>query len=749
MKHLWWDRREVDAERERPDSRGEDAGGVRPFGIAAAGLRASEERYRELYDDTPVLLQSIDDAGQLVSVNRHWLDVMGYELHEVLGRPATDFLTAESAARAHSEGIPRLRATGEIRDYELQFVTRAGEVLDVLLSSRARIRNGRIDRSLAFSVDVTQRKRAAEALRRSEDHLRRLFEALADGLFLIDEDGTLLDVNEQACVQLGRSRDEVVGHPAWEFSATPPERIREMLDAATVGRTVSLETVHLRKDGTTFPVEVHVAVFEESPRVLAALVRDITVRTRAERALRESEARFAGIFNSAMDAIVLFDERLVVQLFNRSAEATFHCDATDVIGQPLHRFLSPELRQRLEEAIPCDVNACAHLVLPGARFQAVRSDGEHFPVEATVSGVRLAGEDLYCMILRDVDELARAEAAVDTLREAKAYLEEELGTNIRVGDIVGNSPALRHVLRQVERVAGTEASVLVTGETGTGKELIATAIHRSSARADRLLVKVNCAALPAGLIESELFGHERGAFTGAVARKIGRFELADHGTLFLDEIGDLPLEFQAKLLRVLQEGEFERVGGARTLRVDVRLVAATNRDLEAAVREGSFRSDLYYRLNVFPIHLPPLRERRGDIPHLARFLVQKHARRMGRRVERVHPDFMAALVAYEWPGNVRELENVIERALVLTDEPVLRLAGDLRPPAPAAERAHGTTLDDAQRDHIRAILERTGWRVSGPNGAARILGMKPSTLETRMKKLGIERPRPGPWQREA
>ncbi len=583
-----------------------------------------------------------------------------------------------------------------------------------------------------------------------EDHLRRLFEALADGLFLIDENGTLLDVNEQACTQLGRARDEIVGHLAWEFSTTPPERIREMLAQVTAGRTVSLETEHVREDGTTFPVEVHVAVFEEAPRrVLAALVRDVTVRTRAERALRESEARFAGIFHSAMDAIILFDGALVVRLFNPSAETTFRCPAEDVIGQPLHRFLSPELRERLEERIPCDPEACPHLVLPGARFQAVRCDGERFPVEATVSGVHVAGEDLYCMILRDVNELARAEATVDSLREEKAYLEEELEARVGAGDIVGRSPAFRHVLRQVERVAATDTTVLLTGETGTGKELIATAIHHASGRADRLLVKVNCAALPGSLIESELFGHERGAFTGAVARKIGRFELADRGTLFLDEIGDLPVEFQAKLLRVLQEGEFERVGGSRTLRADVRLIAATNHDLEGAVREGRFRSDLYYRLNVFPIHVPPLRERPGDIPDLARFLVQKHARRMGRRIERIERAALDTLVAYDWPGNVRELENIIERALVLAEGPVLRLAGDLRAAPPPPTGGNELSLDEAQREHIRAVLERTGWRVSGPNGAARLLGMKPTTLETRMKKLGIERPRPGRWRREA
>jgi transcriptional regulator with GAF, ATPase, and Fis domain len=283
--------------------------------------------------------------------------------------------------------------------------------------------------------------------------------------------------------------------------------------------------------------------------------------------------------------------------------------------------------------------------------------------------------------------------------------------------------------------------VLVTGETGTGKELIARAVHARSRRREKVLVKVNCAAIPAGLIESELFGHERGAFTGAVARKIGRFELAHGGTLFLDEIGELPLDLQPKLLRVLQEGELERVGGTHTLKVDVRVIAATNRDLAEASRQGQFRADLFYRLNVFPIYLPPLRERREDISPLVHHFVQRYAAKLGKRIRSIPDRMMTALIAYPWPGNVRELENVIERAMILTDGHELTAADWLPPPRRVQDPARVATLEEVERDHILDVLEGTGWRVSGEGGAAHHLGVKPTTLESRMKKLGIERKR--------
>jgi formate hydrogenlyase transcriptional activator len=344
----------------------------------------------------------------------------------------------------------------------------------------------------------------------------------------------------------------------------------------------------------------------------------------------------------------------------------------------------------------------------------------------------------------------------DKLAVEKLYLEEEIRSEFNFEEIIGESPALRRALGQVELAAPANTTVLLRGETGTGKELFARAIHNLSPRHDRTFVKVNCAAIPAGLLESELFGHERGAFTGAIAQKIGRFELADKGTIFLDEVGDLPLELQPKLLRVLQEQEFERLGSNTTQRVDVRVVAATNADLSRLVSEKAFRSDLYYRLNVFPIQIPALRERREDIALLVRYFVQKFSQRFNKTVLYVPADAMDALTEYSWPGNVRELENLLERAVLLSPGKELRIplselksnlsitkgetATASSSEVPAASGTPVTTLEEAERQHILRALRQTKWRIAGPRGAAIMLGMKRTTLQARMRKLGIRRP---------
>jgi formate hydrogenlyase transcriptional activator len=333
-------------------------------------------------------------------------------------------------------------------------------------------------------------------------------------------------------------------------------------------------------------------------------------------------------------------------------------------------------------------------------------------------------------------------ALKDKLALEKLYLEDEIRSEGPFEDIIGKSTALRRVLRQVETVASTDATVLIYGETGTGKELIARAVHNLSPRHPQAFVKLNCAAIPTGLVESELFGHERGAFTGAIAQRIGRFELANRGTVFLDEIADLPLELQPKLLRVLQEREFERLGNSRTLRSDARLIAATNGDLAAMVAAQRFRADLFYRLNVFPIHVPPLRERAEDIPLLVRHFVQHFARRMNRTIETISSDTMESLVRYQWPGNIRELENVIERAVILSSGSILKVPLEELQERVAPGRVNGThrTLEEAERAHILATVKETKWVLSGPRGAATRLGMNRSTLQFRMKKLGIVRP---------
>jgi formate hydrogenlyase transcriptional activator len=338
---------------------------------------------------------------------------------------------------------------------------------------------------------------------------------------------------------------------------------------------------------------------------------------------------------------------------------------------------------------------------------------------------------------REISELK------DKLAQEKLYLEDEIRSELNFEEIVGQSAALRRTLGQVETVAPTESTVLINGETGTGKELIARAIHDQSPRRSQAFVKLNCAAIPTGLLESELFGHEKGAFTGAIAQRIGRFELANGGTIFLDEIGEIPLELQPKLLRVLQEREFERLGSSRTLRTDARLIAATNRDLGSMVEEARFRADLFYRLNVFPVHVPSLRERSEDIPLLVRHFAQEFSRRMNKHVETIPSETLQTLVRYPWPGNIRELQNVIERAVILSTGPMLRV--------PLSELKHSTlngqaiagsqdTLEEAERKHILKALEDTSWVLGGPQGAAARLGMKRSTLQYRLAKLGISRP---------
>ncbi len=329
----------------------------------------------------------------------------------------------------------------------------------------------------------------------------------------------------------------------------------------------------------------------------------------------------------------------------------------------------------------------------------------------------------------------------ERLAEERIYLNEEIRTDHNFEEIIGDSQALKEALNQVKTVAPTDSTALILGETGTGKELIARAIHNISPRRDRTFVKVNCAAIPLGLLESELFGHEKGAFTGAIAQKIGRFEFADKGTLFLDEVGDIPLELQPKLLRVLQEQEFERLGSSRTLRVNVRLVAATSRNLLEMADKREFRSDLYYRLNVFPITVPPLRERREDIPLLARYFAEKYSRRMNKRIETIPADVMQALTRYHWPGNIRELQNFIERAVILSKATTLQAPlGELERLAEKSPVQNVRRVVTTDRDQILEALTAANWVLGGPGGAAERLGLKRTTLLYRMRRLGITRP---------
>jgi PAS domain S-box-containing protein len=585
--------------------------------------------------------------------------------------------------------------------------------------------------------------RKLEELKRSEARFRTLVEHASDAFFVIDPEWRVLDVNQRACDSLGYTRRELVGMSVAEFGDRTPDQVSEVLGQLAPEEALSIEGHHVRKDGSSFPVEVRIGLLEESGRkVWIALAHDITERKEAEAALRASEERFAAIFRSAMDAIVIVDSEFRITMFNQAAERVFKCLSADALGGSFRDFLCTDSKAALDQCVRSVQRAesrYCYLWAPEG-LTAVRADGERVPVEATVSLVEVGEQLLYAIILRDINDRMRSEAELQRLQEEMVYLQQELETTHSYGEIVGTAPRMKSVYEAIEKVAATDSTVLITGETGTGKELVARAIHSASRRKDKVLVRVNCATLPAGLIESELFGHEKGAFTGATTRKIGRFELANGGSIFLDEIGDLPLDLQNKLLRVLQEGEFERLGDSLTRKVDVRVIAATNRDLSDAIDEGMFRSDLFYRLNVFPIAVPALRDRKKDIPLLVKHLVMKYSVKMGKNIESIPQAAMNALMAYDWPGNVRELENVVERAVILTAATELQL-GDWLASSAATGPSRIPTLEELEMDHITRVLEATGWRVRGDGGAAALLGLKPTTLEARMKKLGIQRKR--------
>ncbi len=460
-------------------------------------------------------------------------------------------------------------------------------------------------------------------------------------------------------------------------------------------------------------------------------------RLRFEKALADSEERLRDLFEEAPIAYVHegLDTRFIRA--NRAAMRSLGITPEEVDGTYGKSFIpdTPDAQRRLREAlasIGCGTDTS------GVVLELRRKDNGKPLWIQWWSKPDPSGTYTRTMFV-DITERVLMEQEKARLEAQNVYLQEEIHSAHNFEEMIGTSATIKKVFQAIEKVAATNATVLVTGETGTGKELIARAIHHLSSRKDGVLVKVNCAAIPAGLIESELFGHEKGAFTGALARKVGRFELADRATIFLDEVGEIPLDLQTKLLRVLQEGEFERLGSTKTLKVNVRVIAATNRDLEKEVQAGRFRSDLFYRLKVFPIHLPALRDRKQDVPLLAGYFVKKYATQMGKKVGSMSASAMEMLKTYPWPGNIRELEHVIERAVILSHGPQLEL-GDWLPKSSVASAGSSVpTLEEMERAHIIEVLERTSWRVSGEKGAASLLGLKPTTLEARMKKLGIAR----------
>ncbi len=603
-------------------------------------------------------------------------------------------------------------------------------------------------------VSALERRNAEQALRESEERLNLAVASADARLWELDLNAGVIWLTEKGREFYGLAPGEELAFMQFLNLVHPEdcERVRGSIEKARSGEDLNVE----------YRVAVPPGIFRwinskgrlsvdssgKACRLMGVSI-DVTERKMADLRLSESRTLLSSLVDSTTDMIWSVDaERFGLLTFNRGLYEYFlHQRGIRIetgmrpedlfppgeFAQTWHRFY----RKALEEGS----YTTEYRVYTGTRTLLLNLN--RLEREGEVFGVSVFGKDISeakAMEARLRDQLGEIERLKQQLETENIYLREELGQQQGFRDIIGSSHAINYVLFRVGQVAPTDATVLILGETGTGKGIFANAIHGLSARKGKPMITVNCAALPANLIESELFGREKGAFTGAHARQAGRFEAANGGTIFLDEIGELPLELQAKLLRVLQEGEFERLGSARTVKVDVRVIASTSRDLREEVRAGRFREDLFYRLNVFPVTMPPLRDRAKDIPELVRFFVDKYSRRFGRRIETIPKVAMKALEEYRWPGNVRELEHVIERAVITTEGTVLRLADRLEPLRAAGTA--GSSLRDLaamEREHILRVLGETDWRIEGPKGAAKILNLHPSTLRLRMKKLGIRR----------
>ena len=546
-----------------------------------------------------------------------------------------------------------------------------------------------------------------------------------------------------------------------------PDRLIELyphdLDLVTLNAVSYLGVPLLDPDGG---VMGHMSVLDAKPmprderaislfKIFAARAAAEHRRLRVEREVRAREQQLSTLLETAMDAIVVLDAQLRVVRINQAAARAFGCLAEDMVGESLNDFLAKDSAARVEtfvRELEVRPEGRQQLWVP-QDFVARRWDHSVFPAEATLSRFESQRQLFYTLILRNIDERVEAEKQIQLLLQETEYLREAVRDMPGHDDLLGRADCMQAVFGAIKQVARTDTTVLITGETGTGKELVARSIHRASHRKDKPVVLVNCAAIPANLIESEFFGHERGAFTGAVTRREGRFSLANGGTIFLDEIGELPLELQAKLLRVLQEGEFEPLGSAKSVKVDVRVVAATNRDLKQMAGEGKFREDLYFRLNVFPIHIPALRERGKDVELLADAFLQRFAKRMGKRVNPMAEEHLKRLRAYDWPGNVRELQNVIERAMILSTTAKLELeramggvlAYSAPPPRLSAADDEARVLTakemiELERANLERALKSCTGKISGETGAARLLGIPPSTFPSRMRALRIQKP---------
>ncbi len=712
-------------------------------------LPSSQALAEKLVETSPDGVVVTDADGRIVEVNPQAERMFGFAREELLGSRADALIPKrfQASLAAHRNHVGAQSRIGSW-DTGLELYGRRKDgtefPVDIVLSPLP------VDGEALFLAtvrDVTERKRIEAVLQKSEESFRLLVEGVNDyAIFMLDPAGRVVSWNSGAERIKGYRAAEIVGEHFSKFYSPEDTESgkpdRELETAASQGRLED-EGWRIRKDGSRFWANVVITAIRNENgnlRGFAKVTRDFTDRRNVELALQLSDQRFRALFDFSPDAIIATDESGTLTEVNSQVEKFFGYSRAELLGQPIE-ILVPERFRTAHPQHRKDYIAEARMrpMGIGLELHGRRKDGSEFPVDIMLSSVETGSGRVVLSVIRDLSEKVRAQEESERREREKRYLEEELDTEHGFEDIIGESTGLRRVLKQVETVAATDVTVLILGETGTGKDLIARAIHQLSSRRGRTLVKLNCAAIPTGLLESELFGHERGAFTGAISQKIGRLELAHQGTLFLDEIGDLPAELQPKILRALQEKEIERLGGTRTIAVDVRLVAATNRNLEKMVADREFRSDLYYRLRVFPITMPALRERREDIPLLVRYFVSKHARHLDKQIESIPAEVMKALTKWDWSGNIRELENFIERAVILTQGSALRVPlSELETSSDTPSTADGT-LESAERDHILRVLRETKGVIAGAQGAAARLGLKRTTLNSKLKKLGIER----------
>jgi PAS domain S-box-containing protein len=725
-------------------------------------LEQREARIRRLVDANIIGIIIWELEGRILEANEAFLRMTGYDQDDVAsGRLHwTNLTPPEWLDRDTRLWIPELMRTGNLQPYEKEYFRKDGSRVPVLIGVATFDESS--SRGVGFVLDLTERKRAEEARQEIEEQWKAAFESNPTMYFIVDEAGGIVSVNPYGAEQLGYTVSELVGQPVLKLFYEPdrePVQAHSKACLEQPGRMTRWEARKIRKDGAMLWVrETANAVFLKKRLVLLVVCENITEQRRAEEALRRSEAYLSEAQKLTKTGSLAWDP---------VSHETFHCsdEIFRMFGLDPQKGM-PAIAELLERVHPDD-----------REYVAVRSRKDDddkaepvvdykllFPngVLKYIHSIRRpilddSGEVVEFMgSLVDVTEQHRSREALekafeeikvlkDQLYKENLALREEVARASMFEEIVGESPALQSVLARVAKVGPTDSTVLITGETGTGKELIARAIHKSSRRSGRAFVSVNCSALAPSLISSELFGHEKGAFTGATQRRMGRFELADGGTIFLDEVGEIPLDTQVALLRVLQEREFERVGGTQSIRVDVRIIAATNRDLRAAMANGTFRQDLFYRLNVLPIEMPPLRERKDDVLRLVRYFVNRYASRAGKKIQSIDKKTLEIFQSYDWPGNIRELQNIIERSVILTSGDVLRVDESWLPnkssPRPKHEEVSSQVRSEREEERtiIEAALRETRGRVSGPSGAAAKLKIPPSTLEKRIKALKIRK----------